>query len=85
MPTSWNTVIFKFRLIFAISERRIVSGKAFHKVFWGSPLIRGNKRNTDQWASTEHNSSLIGRKNQVNLKMTVFQEMGIESKLLNQI
>ena len=35
---------FKIRLIFATDERRIVSGKAFHiKVFWGSPLIRGNK------------------------------------------
>ena len=37
-----------------------------------SPLIRGNKRNTDQWASTKHcmegfslqNSSLVSRKNQ---------------------
>ena len=28
-----------------------------------------------------HNSSLVGRKNQAKL----FQEMGIESKLLNQI
>ena len=35
-------------------------------------MIRGNKRNTDQWASTKHNmedfsrhnSSLIGRKNE---------------------
>ena len=41
-------------------------------VFGGSPLIRGKKINTDQWASTKHlvedfsrhNSSLIGRKNQ---------------------
>ena len=50
----------------------VVSGKAFHKVFSGSPLISGNKRNTDQWASTKHpmegfsrhNSSLISRKYQ---------------------
>ena len=71
MPTSWNTVIFKVRLSFA-DERRIVSGQGFHKVFSGSPLIHGNKRNTDQWASTKHrmegfslhNSSLVGRRNQ---------------------
>ena len=44
MPTSWKNVIFKFRLIFATNERRIVSGQGFHKVFWGSPLIHGNKR-----------------------------------------
>ena len=32
-----------------------------------------------------HNSSRVVRKNQTNFEMTVFQEMGIESKLLNQI
>ena len=32
-------VIFKFRLIFATNEQKIVSGKAFHMVFWWSPLI----------------------------------------------
>ena len=76
MPTSWNTVIFKFRLIFAIDERRIVSGQDFHKVVWWSPLIPGNKRNTDQWASTKHriegfslhNFPLVGRKNQANFE-----------------
>ena len=72
MPISWNTVIFKFRLIFATDERNFVSGKDFHKVFCGSPLIRVSFVATDQWASTKHhmegfsrhNSSLIGRKNQ---------------------
>ena len=72
MLISWNAVIFKFSLIFATDERRIVSGQGFHKVFWESALIRGNKRTTDQWASTKHrmegfalhNSSLVGRKNQ---------------------
>ena len=54
MPTSCNTVIFKFRLIFATDEQRIVSGKVFHTALWRSPLIRGNKRNTYQWASTKH-------------------------------
>ena len=34
---------------------------------------------------SRQNSSLIRPKNQRNLKMTVFQEMVIESKLLNQI
>ena len=49
-----------------------MSGQAFYTVFCGSPLIRGNKRNTDQWASAKHrmegfslhNSSLMSRKNQ---------------------
>ena len=71
MTISWNTVIFKFRWIFATDERRIVAGQTFHTVFCGSPLIRGNKRNTEQWASTgwhmdclsRQNSSLIGPKN----------------------
>ena len=40
MPTSWNTVIFKFRWIFATDERRIVSGHTFHMESCGSPLIR---------------------------------------------
>ena len=58
-------------------SKALCLGKAFHKVFWGSPLIRGNKRNTDQWSATKHhmelegfsrhNSSLIGRKNQANV------------------
>ena len=30
MPISWNTVIFKFRSIFATNERRVMSGIAFH-------------------------------------------------------
>ena len=30
LQTSWNTVIFKFRWIFATDERRIVSGQTFH-------------------------------------------------------
>ena len=71
MTISWNTVIFKFRWIFASGEWRIVAGQTFHTVFCGSPLIRGNKRNTEQWASTgqrmdclsRQNSSRIGPKN----------------------
>ena len=34
---------------------------------------------------SRYNSMLISCKNQVNLKITVFKEMGIESKLLSQI
>ena len=57
-------------------------------------LIRGNKRNTDQWASTKHrmegfslhNSSLVGRKNQAIWKWLYFKKWAcLESKLLNQI
>ena len=89
MPTSWNTVIFKLCLIFATDERRIVLGKAFHEVFSGSPLIRGNKRNTDQWASTKHymegfsrhNSSLIGRKNQVKFENYCISRNGHRIKI----
>ena len=81
---------FEFCLIFATDEHRIVLGKAFH-----TPVFRLHCSfvDTDQWASpkhhmkghSRHNSSLIGRKNQAKCEMTVFQEMGIESILLNQI
>ena len=48
-----------------------MAGQNFHTVFCGSLLIRGNKRNTEQWASTgqrmdclsRQNSSLISPKN----------------------
>ena len=68
MPISWNTVIFKFRLIFATDERRIVSAKAFHMVFceahWSQwchirPFSAYTVSfvmfvDTDQWASPKH-------------------------------
>ena len=61
-------------------------------VFWGSPLLSVNKtytvsRNgyTMYKGPFPTQSTLIGHKNQAKLNMTVFQEMGIESKLLNQI
>ena len=70
-----------------------MSGKAFHMVFCESPLIRVSFVATDQWASPKHlmetfpdtilRSSVAKIKR--NLKMTVFQEVGIDSKLLNQI
>ena len=77
MTISWNTVIFTFRLIFAIDERRSMSGLAFHVVFWGSPidlhttvcnsmespLIRVNKRNTAQWDSAKHDMKGHSRHN----------------------
>ena len=67
----WNMVIFKFCWIFATDERWNVVGQIFHTVFYGSPLIRGNKRTTKQSASTGRcmdclsgqNSSLICPKN----------------------
>ena len=76
MTISWNIVIFKFRWIFATGEWRIVAEQTFHTVFCGSPLNRGNKRNTEQWASTgqcmdclsRQNSSLIGPKNPAKLE-----------------
>ena len=34
---------------------------------------------------SQYNSKLIGRKTQAKFEMIVFQEMSIESKLLNQI
>ena len=36
-------------------------------------------------ALSRHNSSLIGRKNQAKIRKLLFQEVGIDSKLLNQI
>ena len=62
-------------------------------VFCGSPLIRVSFIATDQWASpkrrmevfSRQNSSLIGRKNQAKFENVVLQEVGIDSKLLNQI
>ena len=72
MPISWNTVIFKFRWIFATDEGRIVSGQTFHK----TPLWK-------VCPDTILRSSVA--KIQRNLKITVFQQMGIESKLLNQM
>ena len=38
MHISWNTVIFKFRSIFATDERRIMSGIAFHYNALGNPV-----------------------------------------------
>ena len=48
-----------------------MAGQTFHMVSCGSPLIRGNKTNTEQWASTgqrmaclsQQNSSLIRPQN----------------------
>ena len=94
MPTSWNTVIFKFRLIFATDVRRIVSGempsiRCFGEAHWSvatkETQINGLPQNTiwNAFPYTILCSSVAKIKR--NLKMTVFQEMGIESKLLNQI
>ena len=66
-----------------------MSGQAFHKVFWESPMIRGNKRNTDQWASTKHhmevfsrhNSLLIGHKNQAKFENDCISRNGHRFKI----
>ena len=88
MTISWNTVIFKFRLMFATGERRIVAGQTLHMVFCGSPLIRGNKRNTEQLLNWIVCPDKILRssvpKIQRNVKMTVFQEVCIDSELITQ-
>ena len=44
---SWNTVIFKFCLIFATDEWRFVSGMAFHKVFGGKPIDPCQQKNVN--------------------------------------
>ena len=65
MPTSWTTVIFKFRLVFATDERRIVSGKAsircFGEAHWsvatketrinGLPQTRKSEGNGEVWSA----------------------------------
>ena len=38
-----------FAWFFATDEGRIVSGMAFHMMFWGSPWICVNKRNSISW------------------------------------
>ena len=73
MPISWNTVIFKFRWIFATDERRIMSGIAFHYNALGNPVepgffcwhgSMGFPQHTTMKGHSQHNPSLIGRKNQ---------------------
>ena len=94
MPISWNTVIFKFRSIFATDERRIMSGIAFRYNALGNPVEpcffcwHGSMGfpKTQQWKAIPNiilRSSVA--KIKWNLKMTVFLQMAIESKLLNQI
>ena len=89
MPISWNTVIFKFRLIFVTDEWRFVKGQAFHTVFCGSPLIRVSFVAMDQWASpkhllealSRHNSSLISRKNQAKFENDCISRSGHRFKI----
>ena len=38
-----------------------MAGQTFHKVFCGSQLIRGNKRHTEQWASTGRRIDCLSR------------------------
>ena len=92
---SWNIVIFKFRLIFCDRWAKLLSGKDFHKVFWGSPLIRGKKKKHGSMGFHKtpyrrlfprHNSSLIGRKTRAKFENDCISwNWHIESKLLNQL
>ena len=74
------------------AERRIFSTlpaeNVICSVFLLLPRINGFPQNPTKHRMeglSRHNSSLTGCKIQRNLKMTVFQEMVIESKLLNLI
>ena len=72
MPTSCNTVIFKFRLTFATDEEELCREKSsiprFGEGHWSvatkETLINGLPQNTIMEGLSLHNSSLIGRKNQ---------------------
>ena len=91
MHTSWNTVILKFRWIFATDERKIVKGQTFHMVSCGSPLIRVSFVATDQWASpklmealSRHNSLLIGRKNQAKFETDCISSRAVVFRLFQK-
>ena len=77
MPISWNTVIFKFCPIFATDERRIMSWIAFHYNALGNLVepcffcwhgSMGFPQNKTMKGHSQHNPSLIGRKNQAKFK-----------------
>ena len=69
MPISWNTVLFKFRLIFATDERRLCRVWSFICQF---PLtlylfltwINGLPQKQHMEGLSRYNYTLIGRKNQ---------------------
>ena len=75
----FDWVIFKFRSIFATDERRIVSGKAFHMVICGSPLIRVNKRysvsGNGHLKGHSRRHTLIGRKNEAKFENDCFKKL----------
>ena len=96
-----NTVIFKFRFIFATDERRIVSGKSLpYGVLW-KPIdpcffccrgswtlhtrINGLPQNALWEALPDTILSSSVAKMKRNLNITVFQEVDIDSNLLNQL
>ena len=54
-------------MIFATDERRIVSGKAFYKVFCGSPLIRVSFVTTGNRAHSERRPKNIYSQEEMNL------------------
>ena len=93
MTISWNTIIFKFRWIFGTDERIILSRQTIHSSSYGSPcmhcsvfllLPRINGPPQKHYMELKVCPTTIHRwsvaKILRNLKITVFQEMVIESK-----
>ena len=80
MPISWNSH-FQISLDFCDRWAKNCRDKASIRCFEGSPLIRGNKRNMDQQASTKHRMEgfsftilhLSVAKIKWNLKMTILR------------
>ena len=85
MPISWNTVIFKFCLIFATDEHRIVSGKAFYNGVLGKPIPCQQKIQCKRKQAYERpfptQSMLISRKNQVKFKNDCISRRGHRFKI----
>ena len=83
MPTFLNTVNFQISLDFLRPMSEALCREKTSICFGEAPLIRGNKRNTDQWASTKHHMEGFSRhnffahwsqKSSKIGKMTVFQK-----------
>ena len=87
-------VILEFRSTFATNEQRIVSGMAFNCYVAGKPIdpihvnkTRFNRISGDITIKGIHDINVrsSGAKVKQISQMTVFQEMGVESNLPNQI
>ena len=56
IPISWNTVIFKFRLIFATDEHCVGNGLSYAHFRYAVSFV-----DTDQWASPNHHMKGLSR------------------------